>query len=179
MNQLFFYLCRLMNFLKFFLLLNNTSLWYTLAVHFAASSKANIVANSSSRINIQEINDLRLKIVWLWCAKNISMPIKAWPFVCVTLHFQEKKNCIFTMWILHPPKLADLIKQLYALGIATVKHTQTNIFWKKNMGFLAIKERCNIECYHFRASHKYGFPHQNQRKKRKNFGYVLCAIHWA
>lgn len=45
-------------------------------------------------------------------------------------------------------------------------------FEKKNMGFLAIKERCNIECYHFRASHKYGFPHQNQRKKRKNFGYV-------
>lgn len=93
--------------------------------------------------------------------------------ICLrNIAFSREKNCIFTMWILHPPKLADLIKQLYALGIATVKHTQTNIFWEKNMGFLAIKERCNIECYHFRASHKYGFPHQNQRKKRKNFGYV-------
>lgn len=73
----------------------------------------------------------------------------------------------------------DLIKQLYALRIATVKHTHKRTYFgtKKSMGFSAIKERCNIECYHFRASHKYGFPHQNQRKKRKNFGYVMSAMH--
>lgn len=98
--------------------------------------------------------DSRLKIIWMCCGKRTyrqasSHRSVALRFVCVISY-------------LHPTKSDNLIKQLFILFLLLWECigpncSRQNVREKKQneLSVLSvIKERCKIECYHFRASHK-------------------------